>query len=253
MNIPVTRRTLARLILLTVGGLGFALLIPVFVPVDPDAPIAHLAVAVFTVVIIAALFAEASRRRQKLFEAVRVELNKLRRIYHVSKNIAETSPKFRPWFTELHGRLYEYLTMFSGKDFGAYDGFNAGFRKLSYHIYTIPDVDTKKEEALFQDLLRTTATVAEARQQIKELWDNRLSAYGWTAVLLIATGYAVTAVLAMSDTLVSRVAGGISIVVALIALDMLWEVDTMASERRAMAKRYVDNVARLELGRKETV
>lgn len=249
MNIPVTQGTLVRLIVLTVGSLAFAVSVPA--TGDPFAGSALLPSAVIVAATLSVLIREASARRTKLFESVRIELNKIRRLYHVSKNLSAVSQRFRSWFTDMHGHVYGYLSSFAGKDFEAYDGFNAAFRKLSYHIYTIPELESKKEEALFQDLLRTAATVAESRQQIKELWDKRLSAYGWSIVLLMGTGLVMTAVLAMGETIASRLSTGGLIASVLLALDLLWEVDTFAGEKKWLAMRYVENVGRLELGRKE--
>lgn len=248
MKIPVTKSTLVRLILVTVGSVALALLAPA--AGDLYASGFQLSAGIFLAVMLALLTSEAAKRRQKLFESVRIELNKIRRVYHLSKNLASANPKYRTWFTDMHGYVYEYLSSFSGKDFDAYDDFNASFRKLSYHIYTLPDLETKKDEALFQDLLRTASTVAEARQQIKELWDSRLSAYGWTVVLLMVLGFVVASILGMSETLEARVAAGVTIAAALLAVDLLWESDTLAGEKKAMAKRYVDNLGRLELGRR---
>lgn len=247
MKIPVTRNTLLRLICISVGSVAFAVMVPV--SGDPYVSGANMAISVFTALIIAILVAEAASRRQKLFEAVRVELNKIRRIYHLSKNLASANTEYRSWFTEMHGYVYMYLMSFQGKDFDAYDGFNAAFRKLSYHIYTLPELKSKKDEALFNDLLRTASTVAESRQQIKELWDNRLSGYGWTIVLLLTLGFVMTTVFAMGETFSSRIAGGMAIAAAFLAVDLLWETDTLAGEKNAMAKRYVANIGRLELSR----
>ncbi|HTM68339.1 MAG TPA: hypothetical protein VL426_03500 [Candidatus Binatia bacterium] len=249
MKIPVTQNTLLRLICVTVGSTAFALVVPV--GGDPYAGSLQLGLIIFMAITLAVLISEAAMRRQKLFEAVRMELNKIRRIYHLAKNLAAADGKFRTWFTDMHGYVYEYLTSFAGKDFDAYDGLNASFRKLSYHIYTIPEITTAKEEALFKDLLRTTATVAESRQQIKELWDSRLSAYGWTVVLLMTLGFVVATTLAMGETNASRLAGGMLIGAALLTVDLLWETDTLAGEKKLMAKRYVDNLGRLELGRRD--
>ncbi len=179
-----------------------------------------------------------------------MELNKLRRLYHVSKNLSALSAEYRPWFTELHGHIYNYLNKFSGKDFEAYDSFNRDFREISYHVYTIPPMRGVKEQALFDDLLRTTASVAEARQQIKELWDNRLSFHVWIMVLLLAMSFMTALVGSMPDYPTARLVGGCAIVAALLSLDYLWKVDSLASERTALPKRYVDNVGKLELGRR---
>lgn len=247
MKIPVTRITLLRLTCIVVGSTAFAVTVPV--SGDPYVSGANLAIGVFAALILGVLVSEAAARRQKLFESVRTELNKIRRIYHLSKNLASANPEYRSWFTEMHGYVYMYLMSFQGKDFDAYDGFNAAFRKLSYHIYTLPELKTKKDEALFNDLLRTASTVAEARQQIKELWDSRLSGYGWTVILLLTLGFVMTTVFAMGETFSSRLAGGMAIAAAFLAVDLLWETDTLAGEKRSMAKRYVENIGRLELAR----
>jgi hypothetical protein len=234
---------------MSVGGFALATVAPA--PADPYAAGTAVVLAVFSGVMFALLIAQASDRRQRLMEAVRMELNKLRRVYHLAKNLSAGSQRYRGWFTDVHGYLYGYLTKFAGKSFEAYDDFNADFRKLSYHVYTLPEVETGKEKALFDDLLRTTATVAEARQQIKETWDARLSAYSWVVVMLMGAGLIAAVVLAMADTIGSRVATGAAVVAVVLAIDLLWEVDTMASEKKDLAKRYADNIGRLELGRRE--
>ena len=250
MNIPVTKGTLARLAAFSMFGFAVATIIPAYN--DYSASTINISVVVVYAAVISVILAQAANRRSKLLDSVRVELNKLRRLYHISKNLSAGSPeRFRGWFTELHGHLYGYLTFFSGKDFGAYDDSNAGFRKLSYHVYTIPDIESRKEQALFDDILRTTAAIAEARQQIKELWDNRLSAYTWTSLFLLTASFVVTTAFAAGDTTGARTAAGAAFAVALLVLDLLWEVDTLASERSIIAGRYVSNLAKLELKRED--
>jgi peptidoglycan/LPS O-acetylase OafA/YrhL len=249
MRIPFTPFSFLRLASLVVIGFAAAMFMPVFG--DESAQGLHFIVAVFVAMVLVLLIAESAARRQKLLETVRVELNKLRRMYHVSKNLAEPVAQLRPWFTEVHGLLYAYLSKFSGKDFNSYDDFNAEFRKLSYHIYTIPKIETPREQVLYQDLLHTTSVVAEARQQIKELWDNRLSAYSWAAAVLLAFVFFVSVALSVQDTVSSRLAGGAAISAVLLALGLLWEADALSLEKRLLARRYVDNISRLELSRKK--
>jgi hypothetical protein len=238
-----------RLLLITVA----AIVVAMVVPVSGDRASAEmlLAVAVFVAAVYVHLLAVAATRKDKLFEAVRIELNKIRRVYHISKNLAASDGKYRTWFTELHGFVYDYLTAFAGKDFDAYDEFNGKFRALSYHVYTIPEIESRKDAALYQDLLRTTASVAEARQQIKELWDRGMSAYSWTVVGILTGAYVVAALCAMNGTMSSRLVGGLSVAAALLAADLLRVTDTLSGEKKIMAERYADNVRRLELGRHE--
>ncbi|MEY4723570.1 MAG: hypothetical protein RLZZ324_1083 [Candidatus Parcubacteria bacterium] len=244
----ITAPTLIRLTVLTMAGFALATVFPAYD--DASAATINISVAVVFAAVIGVMLAQVLARRARLLDAVRVELNKLRRLYHLSKNLAEGSQeKFRSWFTELHGDLYAYLMFFSAKDFSAYDDSNPAFRKLSYHVYTLPELDTRKEQALFDDILRTTAQIAEARQKIKELWDNRLSGYSWTALLLMTAGFMVSTLFAMNGSSPARTVAGAALVAALLAIDLIWEADSLAAERSVMSRRYVLNLSKLELRR----
>lgn len=250
MNVPVQRSTLLRLALIAAGSLSFASIVPV--SAEPGAARLDVAAGLLVAVVVAVLLAQAGRRRRLLLDTVNLELNKLRRIYHLSKNLSETDPqRYRGWFTELHGNLYGYMMFFGDHDFGKYEQSNPEFRKVSYHVYTVPELESTKERSLYDDLLRTTGLVAESRQRIKELRESRISAYVWIVLLLMALGFVVAVVLSTADLFAARLACGISIAVALLAVDLLWEVDTLASERSAIAKRYAENIGRLELRRRE--
>lgn len=248
MRLPVTPSTFVRLAGITVGSVVFALVVPVMA--DPIARAMQPSIALFAAGTVLVLLAEASARRTKLLESVRAEMNKLRRIYHLAKNLAGDDATYRVWFTELHGYIYSYLGGFSGKSLDQYDELNTAFRLISYHVYTVPELDTRKRESLFKDLLATTSSVSEARQQIKELWDNRLSAYGWMSVLLLAFAFIGSTVLAAGDTQSSRIAAGVAIASMLVVVDLLWETDTLKDEKKAVAKGYLDNMGRLELRRR---
>lgn len=250
MNFPGITKNIVRLAVLVMA----AFLLAAFLPPSADptavafAPVAAVLFAAMSVLVLA----QVTARRKRLFDAMRLELNKLRRLYHISKNLSTAAPdRYRGWFTQLHGFLYGYLTFFSGNDFDSYDGSNAAFRKLSYHVYTIPEIETRKQQALFDDLLRTTASIAEARQHIKELWDERITANLWLILLLLGGGFSLTAALAMGDSSASRLVVGSSFAAAFLIVDFLLELDMLEDDRKGMAKRYADNVAKLELGRRE--
>lgn len=248
MNIPVTKATLARLTVLSMAGFSAATVIPAYD--DASAATINISIAAVYAVVAGVILSSVIRRRANLFDSVRLELNKLRRLYHISKNLAAGSPdRFRGWFTDLHGHLNGYLTHFAGKDFDVYDSSNGAFRKLSYHVYTMPEVQGAKEAALYEDVLRTTGTIAEARQRIKELWDNRLSGHVWTVLLLLTAAFVISTGFATSDTVGGRTAAGAAFAVALLVIDLIWEADTLVAERKGMAQRYADNLAKLELKR----
>ncbi|KPJ85300.1 hypothetical protein AMJ57_03605 [Parcubacteria bacterium SG8_24] len=245
MNIPVTSAAFARLFGLMAAGIVLMYVIPMSsggVGNRYEVPI-----AVLFSVILGLLIHQAAGRRREMLAAVMLELNKLRRIYHLAKNLSAASQKYRSWFTEVHSNLYGYLTFFADKDFSRYDESNQAFRELSYHIYTVPELEPGKESSLYRELLNTSAVVAASRQKIKELFDSRMSPYVWAVILLMEAGLILTTALSGG----SRLAGAVLVAVSLSAVGLLWEMDDMAGERRRLAKRYVDNIARLELRRRD--
>jgi len=250
MNIPVNKQTLSRLLIVTIGSFCFAYTLPLpenssFLDRgDLVAALLFASVAIFLTWVAAA-------RRQELFTTVYLELNKLRRMYHISRNLAESSPRLRLWFTDLHGHLVAYMSEFANRDLNNYKQTNEAFRKLSYHVYTMPELQGAKEQVLYSDLLGTTAVVAESRQKIKELLNARLSSYSWLMVMMMLTGFVLTVILSAQDSVMGRLVAGVDISIGLMLVDLLWELDTMNTEVMVWAKRYVDNIAKLEFRSKK--
>lgn len=219
------------------------------VPVSAG-PVAYgAAVFLGAMILLAVVFMRALIRRDQLVEWIAVELNKLRRIYHLGKNLGAES-RHRQWFTELHGHVYGYLTAFDKKNFSQYQETNGDFRKLSYHLYQIPSLDTEKERVLYRDLLEAAGVVAGARQRIQELWSGGLPASTWNALaaLNVLAGAAVLFSMGPADRLVTALLLSFSGA----AMMLVRETDGMRSlAGNALTKRYVENIARLELRRHE--
>lgn len=249
MNIPIRIKTLLRLVLIAAAAFSFASLLPASLVAGEQR--LDIVPGIFAGIILGFLIYHAAERRRALLQTVNLELNKLRRIYHLSRNLSDIdNQRYRSWFTGMHGKLYDYMTAFADKDFRQYEDSNPAFRELSYHIYKVPELRSNKEESLYDELLRTIAKVAESRQQIKEANESRLSSYVWVIVLLMVLGLVATSSLSIMDTVVSRAAVGTVIACAMFAVDLLWEVDTLGSEQKEISMRYVDNIGRIELRRR---
>ncbi|MFH2062733.1 MAG: hypothetical protein ABIJ46_01105 [bacterium] len=242
----------------TVLYLGLSLVVPVAVMFALPAygqsgrPRFDLPMAMLVSLVMVLLFGYAVDKRRRLMQTVNLELNKLRRIYHISKNLSETDgQRYRGWFTELHGHLYHYLSAFSEIDFSRYEDLNSKFRELSYHVYKVPELRSSKEEVLYDELLRTVAVVAESRQQIKELKDSRMSSYVWGTIVLLWLALAVTVWLSTADAWTARLSAGMILSGFAAVASLLAAIDSMSSEYRGIARRYVDNIGRIELRRRE--
>jgi len=204
-------------------------------------------VLVLTSVLLGTVIQRALRRHDELHKWVAIELNKVRRVYHLGRNLG-LEAKHRQWFTDLHGFVYAYLTAFDKKRFSQYQETNAAFRKLSYHLYQIPSLDSEKERVLYADLLEAAGLVAGARQRIQELWNGGLPSTVWY-VLIAISGAAAAAILSAmgpSDRFTAAL--------ALIALFSVFALARKADDLRNLVgedltKKYVENLARLEMKR----
>ncbi len=230
--------------LLLVFVLAFAMVL--LGPVQAGSAELAAAAVVLTGVIVGFSAHRAVSRRDDLTEEIAIELNKLRRVYHLGKNLG--SEQHRQWFTELHGHLYAYLTAFDKKDFSQYQETNGAFRKFSYHLYQIPSLDTEKERVLYRELLEAAGQVAGARQRIQELWNGGMSPALWNVVLSMAAMSAVAVRMAMgpSDKNVAV------LVIATLGCAVVYlrgSDDLKSIGGSDLAKRYVENIARLELSR----
>jgi len=194
----------------------------------------------------------AYKKRSALHRAIARELMKFRRIYHLAKHLGSNQDDHRPWFTELHANIMGYLSFFANKKTHDYFASDEVFRKVSYHIYGAPDLIKKKDEVLYAELLDTTSDVASTRQEIKEIMlsgmsvSERMTMYCITNGIILAILFG-GASLNKSATLFS----GLLAVIVFLMSEMLARVDSLVDVANTMPQRYADNIAKLELRRRE--
>ena len=231
------------------GILIISFVVATLAPVSAGSSELAAAAVVTTALLLAVAAQRALARRDQLAEWITIELNKLRRIYHLGKNLGGES-RHRQWFTELHGHLYAYLTAFDKKSFSQYQETNGHFRKLSYHLYQIPSLDTEKERVLYRDLLEAAGTVAGARQRIQELWSGKLPSMLGNALVAMALLSSLAILMAMGPA--DRYAAAFTLATLCSAVCFVREADAMRDMGgEELSKRYVENIARLELSRHE--
>lgn len=227
------------------------LLAYVFVPLFPTSISGTLilpVVIIFSIVFGIVTYI-AVDRRERLKESVATELNKLRRVYHLGKNLG-TSPYLRSWFTDLHGFIYDYLGGFEKYDLSEYEKGNALFRRIAYHVYVVPDLREVKEQVLYDELLAATAVVSDARQKIATLIKNEYARSHWFELVALFVIFVATVLMVGGTDQLSRfvtaniLAGG-----TILALSF-FEHDIWTKEGNGkLSMEYVKNIARLELRR----
>lgn len=247
MKIPLTPVTALRLGGLAITGFILGWSFPVMA--EPAAHGSDLVIAIIFAAIIGFLLHQGAVRYRELQHAVYLELNKLRRMYHVSKNLVAVSSKFRPWFTDLHGYLHAYMTDVGSRDLAEYSKSNNAYRKLSYHVYSAPELTSQMEQLLFSELLKTQGVVAEERQRVKEFMSQNISAYVWAAVLIAAAALIAAIAAAAGPGLAERVITGSAVAVVILSVDLLGAVYSIRELRKEWAQRYVKNLAKLDYSR----
>lgn len=212
-----------------------------------------LSIALPIVLIFAAVFGVLAHvaidRRERMKEATATELNKLRRIYHLGKNLG-AAPYLRGWFTDLHGFIYDYLGGFEKFDLSDYEKGNPLFRRIAYHVYTLPALHEVKEEVLYDELLEATAAVSDARQKITTLYRIRYTQSHWAELVVLLAIFTASIVATTAGEPIYRflsanlLAGGYMLALTFFNHD-LW---TKEGDKR-LAMDYVKNITRLELRR----
>ncbi len=237
-------RTLVAVLVAYLLGYFLTPLLPPAVAGMVGLPVVILFAAIFGVLVFVVV-----DRRERLKEAVATELNKLRRIYHLGKNLGN-SPHLRGWFTELHGYIYDYLGSFEKLSLSDYDKSNPLFRRIAYHVYTVPDLREVKEQVLYNELLAATAIVSDARQRILTLEKSSYSRGHWFELAVIFVLFVITVVSSTPDEPMAHfVTSNILAIGTLMALTFLEHDVWTAAGNRYLAMDYVKNIARLELRR----
>ena len=121
----------------------------------------------------------ALERRKTLWNAVEVELSRLRRLYNLSASVDD-----RAWGDKLHRALLTYHKHV-GADLRAYGKGRDEYRELAMMVYRFAPA-TERDRVLWQDMLQTTRDVALERRPLERSLGGGLQAHGWAVYLTIA-------------------------------------------------------------------
>jgi len=185
-------------------------------------------------------------RRRSLQEMVLLELNKVRRINHLAKNIVVKQPELQPWYDEVHGCLEKYLEFFRDHDLGHYEESNRLFRRVTYLVYSLPKSQAGSGGDLYGELLGTVGSATEAREYVGNLIAPSVGGFQLGAVLLISLSLGIMSSAASPFNLVSRSGAALANFCTFLVLEILYDYEFMAGKKkREMADQYVLNLQHL--------
>lgn len=203
-------------------------------------------------VIVGFLMSISLTRNQQVEEHISIELNKIRRIYHLAYHLAQAEPRLQPWFSEVKAGVIKYLGYFRTHNFRQYEESNGLFRDLSYTVYGLPQKGIPYESSLYASLLDATSEATVAREQIQAKKDYRIGRYQWFVLLLVSFSFCAVMTLNTPTEPLARAATAIVVFCFLLALDLLFEYDFSNPKKfRLIANQYAENIDKLTIAKKK--
>ncbi|MBU1032680.1 MAG: hypothetical protein ABII13_00420 [Patescibacteria group bacterium] len=191
------------------------------------------------------------RRRQSLDEYISLELNKIRRIYHLSLHLKEAEPRLAKWFNSLKDALKKYQDRFRGESFSKYDEGNPLFREVTYTIYRLPSLGIIYNTELYRSLLDAAATATESREFIRSKMTNAIGFFQWLVIGMVTVTLGIILVGSTPKDLTSTLAAAAVIFNLFLVLLLLYEYDHSNSKKdQYLASVYANNLSELNNGSK---
>lgn len=182
-------------------------------------------------------------RKQAIDEYIQIELNKIRRIYHLGLHLVKAEPRLAPWFEDLKGALREYQDFFCDDLFSNYEVGNPIFRKLTYVLYDLPSRGIPYNSELYQFLLDASTAATEARQYIRSKLAHPIGQFQWVTILLITLTLSSILVASTPADLSARLVTAAVVFNMFLVLELMYEYDRSdVKSERAIAQLYSNNL-----------
>lgn len=203
-------------------------------------------------ILVGFIASEVISRRHALDDSVSLELNKIRRIYHLAYHIGKANPELADWFKRIRADLKEYLLLFSRINFNRYAEGNPLFRRVTYGIYELPTEKLRRSNDLFLELIDTAGDATEAREYIRSALTTKYVGYfAWTILFIVSVSFALFLIMATPQIVDARIATGFVIFNLFIVLQLIYEYGRI-NKRKSIyyCKQYLADLESLGLDKK---
>lgn len=246
-------KTWLRLGFLALGAWLFARIIPYAGPDSLDfvAPRAVDLSILFSITV-GFLMYKTLNRRTALDEHIALELNKVRRIFHLSFYIRRASPELDDWFQRIRSAIIDYLEAFRSHGFEYYQKGNPLFRAITYTIYSLPSRGKAYNNELFNALMMASGQATEAREYIRSKKADLIGRFPWMVVIVISLAFGAFIAASTPHDSFLRTVVALTIFCLFLVLQLIAEHDRdNAPRERALAKRYLDDLKAIETAQTE--
>ena len=199
-------------------------------------------------IIVGFLLSITLNRKNLLEEYIYLELNKIRRIYHLSLHLFKQQSGLEVWFGELARALKSYHTLFSLENFSRYEDGDPLFRKVTYAVYQLPSFKISYNSELYQSLLDAASASTEAREYVRATKANSIGLFQWVVLGVITLTLGIALVGSTPTEFTAILASAVFIFNLLLTLDLLYEYDNSNVRKdRFIAELYARNLEKLEI------
>ena len=186
-------------------------------------------------------------RRSNLDEYIAVELNKIRRIYHLSLNMKKAQPALTDWFTRVRGGIITYLQSFESHQFKGYERGNPLFRAVTYAVYGLPSLGEPYNQELYTSILDATSDATEARENIRSKKGDYIGRFAWFVVIVISLVFGSLIIASTPDVVLLKNVGAAVMFSLFLVLQLIYEHDRDNAVRtKALADKYLNDLKALE-------
>lgn len=247
--------TYIRIVFIMAASVIFVLVIPFFGLEARDILLENVVhMGILYAIIAGFLMSIAIQRKRTLDNDISLELNKIRRIYHLGLHLTREQPALEPWFKELKEHLEAYASLFREVTFQVYERGNDLFRNVTYTIYDLPSKRAPYNRELYLSLLEAAASATEAREDIRSKKDQTIGHFQWLVISIVTLTFAWLITSATPQSTDARMVTAIIVFNLFLVLDLLYEYDRFNDKKLLyIASMYANNLSNVEPLRPEVV
>lgn len=218
--------TYVRLALLALLSLLIVLAVPFLGESLVDFLVTHtFNLGILYAIIVGFVMSIVMTRRQALEDNVHLELNKIRRIYHLVLHMKKADPALAPWYEDVRIALRAYLVHFKDTSFHAYAKGDKLFRRVTYTLYGLPVRAKAYNSDLYGAVIDAAASATEAREAVRAVLGQAIGRFQWFALLLVTLSFCLSFAALTPASTVERILSTTFIFTLFFVLDMLYEYD----------------------------
>lgn len=172
------------------------------------------------------LISQAIQRNRQLDYAMSVEISRLRRIVHLTRNLSAAAS----WKKTVKKNTIDYLNKVATKDFKKYQEAHAGFRKVTQMLYQYMP-KTARDQIIYKELLEVSREAAYHSQRVGQLVQTFGSSYVWWVLGVVVVINIILLLGSREPGFTSQLFIAGAIAGLLLVLDMLYEQDVLTKSR----------------------